>query len=142
MVMSEIQEKIDYYNAIITDCSCQAEALERKLQETSAMRSELNTFMEKISEESELRKSRLNTIGQEGVSSKILGRYYDGMNDMLTGAKFQENFYNLELGLHKIDCSIEDLSDQLVRLNAQRDDALGSKAYWESQMQYAEDFSA
>lgn len=142
MVMSEIQEKIDYYNGCADDCIRQIDELNQKMEQAITVSSNLEGYLRRVGEDMEARKNRLSIFGCDGVRSSILQKYFDGMNALLTGGEYQQKYNDLDQGLQRINRTINDMDDQLAQLAGQRDDAWNNKYYWEQQMPYAEDYPA
>lgn len=142
MVMSEIQNKIDYYSGCYDDCSRRIDDLSRELQAAETCSTDLADYLRRLAEDMDSRKNRLSSLGGDSVRSKTLRDYYEGMSMMLSGEEYQQKYYNLDQGLARMNRAIDELGDELTQLSGQRDDAWSNKIYWEEQLPYAEDYPA
>lgn len=142
MIMSEIQDKINYYSGCYDDCNRRIDEVNQKIEKVSALSTNLEDYIRKVGEDFELRREKLNNFGSTAVRSSIIGKYFSGMNELLTGSEYQQKYYELDQGLQRVNQTISELDEQLLQLSGERDDAWSNKTYWEEQMPFADDYSA
>lgn len=137
MTVEEIRSNIRYNENLIDQYISEKADLEKQIDELDLLKSKYSSVQTNFGDRQQQRQNKLASFLSSGVQNKILGRYYDGMNGLLTGTDFN-NAYN---GLSEAQ---QIISNKITQLDQQLDDCEGNLSYrrqrlsyWQSQLNIA-----
>lgn len=139
MTTSEIQGKISYYGGIVSNREARMSELNTKISQANQVYNALNAYKNKASGLNDARKTKLGGAVTTSYVSKTLSAYYEGMDGLLKGVKYQNAYDNLENGCTEVQTKIGDWTTELSTVTGERNAAAASKSYWQGQLSYADD---
>ena len=137
MTADEIRYNIWYNEDLIDQYTSEKASLEKKIDELDQLKSKFGSVQTSFGDQQQKRKNKLASFLSSSVQNKILGKYYDGMNGLLTGTDYN-NAYNglseakrvISNKISQLDQQLDDCKDNLAYRRQRRD-------YWQSQLEIA-----
>ena len=137
MTADEIRYNIWYNEDLIDQRIAEKVDLEKQIEELDLLKSKFSRVQTDFGDRQQQRKNNLASFLSNSVQNKIPGRYYDGMNGLLTGADFNKAYHGLSEAkdiisskISQLDQRLDDCRDNLAYRRRQRD-------YWQSRLNIA-----
>lgn len=137
MTVERIKSNIWYYNDLIERNRGEISRLEKQIEELDSLKLKYTNLHTRFGEVQQHRQSQLNKVLSSTIENKILRKYYDGMNNLLTGSKFSDASNGLLEAKQIINRKMTDLEGRLDQYEGYLTSNTQMRNYWKGQLNLA-----
>lgn len=134
MTEAEIRQNIRYNENLIDQYMADRSNYQREIEELEALKSKYTNLQNDFGNRQQYRRGKLTNFLHTGLQNSIITKYYNGMNELLNGAEFNNAYNGINDAKYKIDQKINEIVQRVYQCDSDITYRRNRRDYWKAQL--------